>query len=160
VNRLEINVLGDIMSMCVEESIGEWYESVPGTGGIYRLIANAGGGTGQPDRIGAVIALGDSGDPRAVRPLIHCCNDEDSEIRRHATDALCKLRSGRAVYALIERMKDKSEQAVTRQHAASALAAIRTYSAIEGLRDRIFDGNEDPAIRSYVAVMLGRMRIL
>jgi len=145
--------------MCAEESIGEWYDPLPGTGGIYRLIAQAGGGTDQPDRIGAVIALGDSGDPRAVRPLIHCCNDEDSEIRRHATDALCKLRSGRAVFALIERMKDKSEQAGTRQRAASALAAIRTYGAIEGLRDRIFDINEDPAIRSYVAEMLGRMRI-
>jgi len=147
------------MSMCAEESIGEWYDLLPGTGGIYCLIAQAGGGTDQPDRIGAVIALGDSGDPRAVRPLIHCCNDEDSEIRRHATDALCKLRSGRAVYVLIERMKDKSEQAGTRQRAASALAAIRTYGAIEGLRDRIFDINEDPAIRSYVAEMLGRMRI-
>ena len=147
------------MSMCVEESIGEWYDPVPGTGGIYRLIAQVGGGTDQPERIGAVIALGDSGDPRAVRPLIHCCNDEDSEIRRHATDALGKLKSGRAVHALIERMKDKSEQAGTRQRAVSALAAIRTYSAIEGLRDRIFDASEDPAIRSYVAEMLGRMRI-
>lgn len=147
------------MNMCVEESIGQWYDPLPGTGGIYRLIAQAGGGTDQPDRIGAVIALGDSGDPRAVRPLIHCCNDEDSEIRRHATDALGKLRSGRAVYTLIERMKDKSEEAGTRQCAASALATIRTYSAIEGLRDRIFDVNEDPAIRSYVAEMLGRMRI-
>lgn len=148
------------MNMCVEESMGEWSGPPPRTGGIYDLIAQASGETGQRDRIGAVIALGDSGDPRAVRPLIYCCNDEDPEIRRHATEALYKLRSGRAVYALIERMKDKSEQLQTRQRAAAALAAIRTYSAIEGLRDRIFDGNEDPAIRSYVAVMLGRMRIL
>jgi HEAT repeat protein len=154
-----LNISGDIMDMCAEESIGEWSGSLPGTGGIYRLIAQAGGGAGQRDRIGAVIALGESGDPRAVRPLIQCCNDEDSEIRGHVTDALFKLRSGRAVDALLERLKDKSEQPPTRQRAAAALAAIRTYGAIEGLRDRIFDANEDPAIRSYVAEMLGRMRI-
>lgn len=152
-------LFGDVMSMCVEESVGEWMDPMPETGGIYRLIAQAGGGTDQMGRIGAVIALGDSGDPRAVRALIHCCNDEDSEIRRHATDALFKLRSGRAVHALIERMKDKSEQADTRRRAVSALATIRTYSAIEGLRDRIFDPGEDPGMRSYVAEMLGRMRI-
>jgi HEAT repeat protein len=156
---LQTNVFGDIMNMCAEESIGEWSGPLPGQGGIYRLIAEASGEMGQQLRSGAVIALGDSGDPRAVRPLVQCCSDEDPEIRRHATDALFKLRSGRAVHALIERIKDKREQADTRRRAAAALAAIRTYSAIEGLRDRIFDGNEDPAFRSYVAEMLGRMRI-
>jgi HEAT repeat protein len=154
-----MNIFGDIMDTCMEESIGEWDGSLPGTGGIYRLIDQARGETNRENRIGAVIALGESGDPRAVHALVDCCNDEDPEIRRHATEGLLKLKSGRAVHVLIERMKDKHEHPATRQRAAAALAEVRTYSAIEGLRDRIFDGNEDPALRSYVAEMLGRMRI-
>jgi len=147
------------MDTCMEESIGEWDGSLPGTGGIYHLIDQARGETGQEDRIGAVIALGESGDPRAVHALVDCCNDENPEIRRHATEGLLKLKSGRAVHVLIERMKDKDEQPATRQRAAAALAEVRTYSAIDGLKDRFSDADEDPFIRSYVAKVMDRMRI-
>ena len=75
------------------------------------------------------------------------------------TEALHKLRSGRAVHVLIERLKDKREQLGTRQRAAAALAAIRSYSAIEGLKDRFSDATEDPAIRSYIAQVLHRTGI-
>jgi HEAT repeat protein len=153
------NIFGDIMDICMEESTGEWDGSLPGTGGIYRLIDEARGETGQEDRIGAVIALGGSGDPRAVHALVDCCNDENPEIRRHATEGLLKLKSGRAVHVLIERMKDKHEHPVTRQCAAAALAEVRTYSAIDGLKDRFSDADEDPFIRSYVAKVMDRTRI-
>ena len=102
---------------------------------------------------------GESDDPRAVRPLMDCCNDSDALIRRHATEGLFKLKSGRAVGVLIERLKDKKEQPATRENAASALAAIRSYSAIEGLRDLYADIDEDPALRSYVAEEIQRVRI-
>jgi HEAT repeat protein len=88
-----------------------------------------------------------------------CCGDTDSLIRMHATEALFKLRSGRAVRVLIERLKDRREQMKTREKAAAALAAIRSYSAIEGLRNLYSDTDEDPGLRSFVAEELHRVRL-
>ena len=147
------------MGMIADKSGDEWYSSLPKTGGIYRLINGTMNDRSQNERIMAVIALGESDDPRAVRPLMDCCSDTDALIRRHATEALFKLRSGRAVHVLIERLKDNHEQLATREHAAAALAAIRSYSAIEGLRDLYSDEDEDPALRSFVAEELQRIRI-
>jgi HEAT repeat protein len=147
------------MGMIAERSGDEWYSSLPKTGGIYRLINGTMSDRSKNERITAMIALGESDDPRAVRPLMDCCGDTDALIRRHATDALFKLRSGRAVRVLIERLKDNRELLATRERAAAALAAVRSYSAIEGLRDLYSDEDEDPALRSYVAEELHRMRI-
>ena len=146
------------MDMCVEGSASEWFNSMPGTGRIYHLI-NEAMDVRNTRRISAMIALGETGDPRAVRSLVDCCSDMDPEIRGHATDALHKLRSGRAVDALIERLKDKCEQPVTRQHAADALATIRSFSAIDGLKDRSLDLDEEPDIRSYVVEVMDRTGI-
>jgi HEAT repeat protein len=152
-----MNWCGDVMDMSMEKPVVEWFNSFSGTGDIYRLIDTATAGMSRSERMGAVIALGESDDPRAVRPLVECCCNEDPEIRRYATQAFGKLRSGRAVDALIGRLKDKSELSATRQLAAAALAAIRSISAIEGLKDRLSDENEDPAIRSYVGEVLDRL---
>ena len=158
--KISDECFGDMfMDMCREESVGGWSGYLPEPGRIYHLMEKTRGETHQKDRIGAVKALGDSGDPRVVLTLVDCCSDEDADIRRHATEALSKLKSGRAVHALIGRMKDKAEQPQTRQCAAAALAAIRTYSAIEGLKDRFSDADEDPFIRSYVARVMDRTRI-
>jgi HEAT repeat protein len=148
-----------MMDMIVERSVDEWYNSMPKTGGVYRLINGTMGDRSRKERINAVIALGESDDPRAVHPLMDCCNDNDALIRRHATEALLKLKSGRAVRVLIERLKDKNEQLKTRELAAAALAAIRSYSAIEGLRNLYSDTDEDPALRSSVAEELHRVRL-
>jgi HEAT repeat protein len=148
-----------MMDMIVERTVDEWYNSLPKTGGVYRLINGTMGDRSQKERINAVIALGESDDPRAVHPLMDCCNDSDALIRRHATEALLKLKSGRAVRVLIERLKDKNENLKTRELAAAALAAIRSYSAIEGLRDLYSDTDEDPALRSSVAEELHRVRL-
>jgi HEAT repeat protein len=147
------------MGMIAERSGDEWFSSLPKTGGIYRLINGTMSDRSQNERILALIALGESDDPRAVRPLMDCCSDTDALIRQHATDALFKLKSGRAVRVLIERMKDNHEQLATRERAAAALAAVRSYSAIEGLRDLYSDEDEDPMLRSFVAEELQRMRI-
>jgi HEAT repeat protein len=143
--------------MIAERSGDEWFSSLPKTGGIYRLINGTMSDRSQDERISSVIALGESADPRAVRPLMDCCGDTDALIRQHATDALFKLRSGRAVRVLIERLKDKREHLVTRERAAAALAAIRSYSAIEGLRDLYSDKDVEPALRSFVAEELQRI---
>ncbi|MFA5348682.1 MAG: HEAT repeat domain-containing protein [Methanoregula sp.] len=145
--------------MIAERSVDEWYSSLPKTSGIYRLINGTMGDRGEKERIWAVIALGESDDPRAVRPLMDCCADKDPQIRLHATEALFKLRSGRAVSVLVERLRDKNERLVTRERAAAALAAVRSYTAIEGLRDLYADTDEDPALRSFVAEELHRIRI-
>jgi len=148
-----------MMGMIAERSIEEWHSSLPKTNGVYRLINGTMGDRSRNERINAVIALGESDDPRAVHPLMDCCSDTDALIRMHATEALFKLKSGRAVRVLIERMKDRREQMKTREKAAAALAAIRSYSAIEGLRNLYSDTDEDPALRSYVAEELHRVRL-
>lgn len=148
-----------MMGMIAERSVGEWHNSLPKTNGVYRLINGTMGDRSRNERINAVIALGESDDPRAVHPLMDCCGDTDSLIRMHATEALFKLRSGRAVKVLIERLKDRREQMKTREKAAAALAAIRSYSAIEGLRNLYSDTDEDPGLRSYVAEELHRVRL-
>ncbi len=146
------------MGMIAQRSADEWHNALPKTNGVYRLINGTMGDRSRNERINAVIALGESDDPRAVHPLMDCCSDTDALIRMHATEALLKLRSGRAVRVLVERLKDKNEQMKTRERAAAALAAIRSYSAIEGLRNLYADTDEDPALRSYVAEELHRVR--
>jgi len=146
------------MGMIAERSVDEWHNALPRTNWIYRLINGTMGDRSRNERITAVIALGESDDPRAVHPLMDCCTDTDALIRLHATEALLKLKSGRAVRVLVERMKDKNEQMKTRERAATALAAIRSFSAIEGLRNLYSDTDEDPSLRSYIAEELHRIR--
>ena len=87
--------------------------------GIYSLIDKTMNDHPIQERIRAVIALGESDDPRAVRPLIDCCRDKNHEIRWHAIEALGNIRSGRSVGVLIERLRDTTEPAETRQRACS-----------------------------------------
>ena len=145
--------------MCVERLAGSWPGKLPTTVELYRLMNEVQETRSRKDRIGAVIEMGESGDPRVVTPLIACCRSNDAEIRRYATEALHKLRSGRAVSVLLERLQDRSEQLVTRQRAAAALALIRTYSAVAGLKDRLVDPDEDDVIRTYVSEVMGKAGI-
>jgi HEAT repeat protein len=108
------------------------------------------------ERIVAVIALGESGDPRAVRPLIDCCRDKNPELRWHAIVALGRIRSGRSVEALMERLRDPGEREENRERAAMALATIGSLSAITGLREVLTGEAEDSEIRSIVSGILGR----
>jgi len=112
------------------------------------------------ERILAVIALGESGDPRAVRPLIDCCHDKNPELRWHAIVALGMIRSGRGVDALVERLRDSHERGDNRERAAMALAAIGSLSAIAGLKEVLAAESEDPAIRSSITGALGRATAL
>ena len=145
--------------MCGEQLAGSWPGKLPTTIELYALIDAVQDFRNRKDRIGAVIEMGESGDPRAVSPLIDCCRDRDAEVRRHAIDALYKLRSGRAVVVLLERLQDRSEQLVNRKRAAAALAMIRTYSAMSGLKDRLMDTDEDEVIRTYVSEVMGKAGI-
>lgn len=146
----------DGMNVDMDQSGVEWYNALPRSGAIYTLIDTAESGINRTQRLHAVIALGKSDDPRAVRPLMGLLDDKDPEIRVYATSALGTLRSGRAAEALIGRLRDNGEQSVTRQQAAAALASIHSNTAIRGLRECIADETEDPAIRSYAQDLLSR----
>jgi hypothetical protein len=137
------------MGISLEQQDGEWYNSLPHSGGVYDLIYTAVSGTGPAERLRAVVALGKSGDPRAVRPLVDLLGDTDTEIRLSATTALGWLKSGRPVDELIGRLRDRNEQTAIREQAAVALTAIRSTGALRGLREFIVDEDEDPQLRSY-----------
>jgi hypothetical protein len=142
------------MEISLEQQDGEWYNSFPYNGEIYDLIYTAISGTGTTDRLQAVVALGKSGDPRAVRPLVDLLGDEDGEIRLSATIALGSLKSGRPVDELVGRLRDRSELMVIREQAAVAITAIRSTGALRGLREFILDEDEDPGIRLYAGNLL------
>jgi HEAT repeat protein len=142
------------MEISLEQPDGEWYNSFPHRGGVYDLIYTAVSATGTADRLRAVVALGKSGDPRAVRPLGDLLGDADREIRLAATTALGNLKSGRPVDELIERLRDRSEEMLIREQAAVALNAIRSTGALYGLREFIEDDDEDRELRSYAGNLL------
>ena len=142
------------MDISLEQQDGEWYKSLPHSGGVYDLIYTAVSGTGTAERLQAVVALGKSGDPRAVRPLGDLLNDTDKEIRLAATAALGNLKSGRPVDELVERLRDRSEQMVIREQAATTLTAIRSTGALRGIREFVADEDEDPDLRSYAGNLL------
>ncbi len=137
------------MGISLEQQDGEWYNSLPHSGGVYDLIYAAMSGTGTADRQRAVVALGKSGDPRAVRPLVDLLGDTDGEIRLSATIALGNLKSGRPVAELTGRLRDRNEQMTIREQAAVALTSIRSTGALRGIREFVADEDEDPVLRSY-----------
>ena len=142
------------MGISLEQQDGEWYNSVPPRGGVYDLVHAALSGTSTAERLRAVVALGKSGDPRAVRPLTDLLGDTDTEIRLSATTALGNLKSGRPVDELIGRLRDRSEEMAIREQAAVALTAIRSTGALREIREFVADEDEDPVLRSYAGILL------
>ncbi|MEN6395761.1 MAG: HEAT repeat domain-containing protein [Methanoregula sp.] len=142
------------MGIILEQRDGEWYNSLPHSGGIYDLISTAMYAEGTAQRLQAVVALGRSGDPRAVRPLVDLLSDTDPEIRLSATTALGQLKSGRPVDELIGRLRDRDERIPTREQAAVALSVIRSTGAVRGLREFAADEDEDPVLRSLSGDLL------
>lgn len=133
---------------------GAWYEAAPAKGIVYDLSSAA---LSAPDTVGrlrAVVGLGKSGDPRAVRPLMDLVADRDPAIRRGAIAALGELKSGRAVEVLIERLQDRGEEMEIRKRAAETLAAIRSTGALRELKSFSANADENPALRVHVAGLL------
>lgn len=133
---------------------------MPAANEVYRLIGELEGAVGPHDRIDVITRMGTSNDPRYVNALVGCCREANSEVRRHAIEALYKIRSGRAVEVLLERLQDKNEQTAIRKRAADTLLLIRTYGAVEGLRDRLRDLKEDRVVQKHISDAMGKARIL
>jgi len=146
------------MGMIANSMADEWDNSLPKTEGIYCLIEKTMNSRSLNERIWAIKALGISGDPRAVRSLTACCQDQDPEIRLRAIEGLKNLKSGRSVEALADRLRDKNELPEIRLHAAATLASIRSFGAIRELRNRHTDIEEDEGIRAFIGGELDRMR--
>jgi HEAT repeat protein len=147
------------MGMITNSMADEWDSSLPKTDGIYRLIEKTMNSRSPKVRIWAINALGNSGDPRAVRSLIDCCRDKSPEIRFHAIRGLHSLRSGRSVEVLVDRLRDKDELPENRQHAAAALASIRSFNAIRELRNLQSDPDEDGTLRTVIGGELNHMHL-
>jgi len=147
------------MGMIADSMVDEWLKSQSKTDKIYRLIEKSTWDWYPEERILAITALGNSGDPRAVRSLIDCCQDQSPQIRLRAIEGLRNLRSGRAVEALIERLRDKKELLKTRLRAAAALATIRSFGAIRELRNLHADPDEDGTLRTFIGWELYRARL-
>ena len=137
------------MEIILEKQNVEWYNSSPPKGAVYDLVYAAMSGADATGRFRAIIALGKSDDPRAVRPLMDLLSDADPDIRFSATTALGCLKSGRPVDALIRRLRDRSERTATREQAIIALSVIRSTGALRGLREFVADEDEDIDLRSY-----------
>jgi HEAT repeat protein len=142
------------MALSLEEHGGRWDAYLPHHGAIYNLVRAALPGSAAPERLRAVAALGESEDPRAVRPLIDLLGDPDPEIRLSAIIALGHLKSGRPVDDLISKLRDRDEKKVIREQAIMALCAIRSTGALRGLREFVVDEGEDMALRSCAASQL------
>jgi HEAT repeat protein len=142
------------MGLSVEKPDVEWYNALPGRGPVYDLVSATAAGSDTSERLRAVAALGTSGDPRAVRPLVNLMSDAYPEIRLAATTALGLLKSGRPVDDLIVRLRDRQEEHAIRQQAAIALASIRSTGAVRGLREFVADVDEDLVLRSYAGNLL------
>ena len=97
---------------------------------VSQLIANL----SNPDpriRQGAVMALGDSKDPRAVGPLIDAL--KDPSVRDWATSALSHIKDPRAVEPLIALLKNKNTASFVRASAAKVFGNIKDPRAIDPL---------------------------
>lgn len=88
-------------------------------------------------RVQAALALGETGDPTAVEPLVRALGD-DRLVAGAAQRALETIGPA-ATAALVEALKDRNDQ--VRWHAARALAAIRDPRAIPAQIEALNDPN-------------------
>ncbi|MDD3566085.1 MAG: HEAT repeat domain-containing protein [Methanothrix sp.] len=106
---------------------------------------------GQDARENAVLALGESGDPRAIDPLIEALKDKDVQVRLWAASDLGDFGDPKAVAPLIEALKD--ERPVVQLWAASSLVKLgkaEYFNRITAMLD-----NGDPYLYSEVIMALG-----
>ena len=137
------------MDLSLEKPTGEWFNALPKTEYVYRLIDATHAGTERTERLLAVESLGKCDDPRAVKPLMDLEADGDADIRMAATLGLGRLRSGRSVDVLIARLKDTNETPDIRKNAVIALSSIRSIGAVHGLQEFIADETEDINLRIF-----------
>jgi len=103
------------------------------------------------ERHQAVISLGKSGNPAAVKPLIEALKDSDYFVRSFAAVALGNLKDPQALDPLIKALSD--EHSRVRRSAADALGSIKNPGAFEPLLKAMSDA--DVFVRRSAAQALG-----
>ncbi|MFN4180209.1 MAG: HEAT repeat domain-containing protein [Armatimonadota bacterium] len=116
-----------------------------------RLLVEAAQSKDSLQRWGAVAALGETGDPKAVPILLRALRDEDENIRAVAAASLGKLRYRRAAPQLVKALADKSER--VQAHAEWALENIGKEAI-----PAIMEGAKSPATRLRSFRLLGRLK--
>ena len=91
------------------------------------------------EAVPAIDALGESGDSRAVGPLIDLLKrSHDLTIKIHVCDALGHIGDPRAIDPLIEKLQDRDDDFYVRKKAAYTLYAIYEHGHInQEQRDKI-----------------------
>ncbi len=98
--------------------------------------------------------LGESGDPRAVKPLIRALGDGDYFVGPSAAKALGQLGDPRAIDSLIPQQRP-DERVNTRRSAAEALGELGDPRALDPLIRALGDG--DSEVRCSAAEALGKL---
>jgi len=99
------------------------------------LAAKAGKDSSPEQRIYALMALGATGLPSAVEPLIESVTDEDPGVRKTATYALGELRQPKAIPSLTARLEDTEPD--VRWNAAIALARLENAAGGDVLHEML-----------------------
>lgn len=84
-------------------------------------------------RANAALALGLTGNPRALAPLVAALDSHDVRIRRMAVVALTELRNPEAIGPLVHTFKQQDDMD-TRMNVIRALAALKAREDLESLR--------------------------
>jgi len=103
-------------------------------------------------RQAAADALGETGDPRAVKPLIAALRDRNAPVRQAAAKALGRIRDCQAVEPLIAVVGDGVQ--MVRQAAVYALGEIGDGRAVQVLVTAL--GEPDAKMRKVAAEALGK----
>ncbi len=105
------------------------------------------------ERHRAAIALGRSGSPEAVEPLLGALNDRDTFVRNFACTSLGNLGDPRAVAPLVKALGDES--LVVRRSAAEALGNLGDKRPVDPLIKALSD--ESDLVRRSAAQALGAL---
>ena len=111
------------------------------------------GELGEEAGAGIACVLGDSGDTRAVRPLIELLDEWDDPKAREAAEALGKLGDPQAVPPLVN-LLEKGLPPDIRKTAVEALGNLQDPTAVQPLIAMI---TSDDSMKWYAAVALGEI---
>jgi HEAT repeat protein len=106
-----------------------------------------------PTKWGAITALGDIGDERAVDCLIKATRSVDPQIRGAAVISLGKIGGERVVETLINILENE-EGTFIRQFAIEALGNIRDRRAIVSLTKAV----DDSSLKKYAQIALDKIK--
>lgn len=113
-----------------------------------------------PDvRSSAALALGMSGDARALEPLLHRLTQQEELpiVRRAAVEGLDLLQERRAILPLLDIVKQPQEDAEVRLFAVRALMHLADHQAVEMFQRLLLDQQAPTKLRKIAADGIGAL---